>query len=251
MQLSFNSLPTCLLKTPPGERVKIIRGNHRHTPPSLKGYTYVRVKWMINLVFSVEIPGLADQLPGLREMDGEKHPGDIAEAKRLMEAAGYSDGINITLSARNCCGYPETAEVVIQQLRELLGWNVDLKPWESSAGFDAYASGEYEFAVQGGLTSFPDPDAFLVRFDQGKTISLSTGYVPPGLPILLDKQARELDLDKRRNALLQIERVLQEDTPAVYLHWTEEHRIVHERVKNFLFQPYMRKYEHIWCDPRC
>ena len=34
-------------------------------------------------------------MPGFRELDGEKHPDDIAEARRLMDEAGAGPGTKL------------------------------------------------------------------------------------------------------------------------------------------------------------
>jgi len=62
-----------------------------------------------------------DQLPGYRELDGEKHPDDVAEAQRLLQEAGLPPKLKVTLSTRNCCGYPDLTVLVKEQLKENLG----------------------------------------------------------------------------------------------------------------------------------
>ena len=107
------------------------------------------------------------------------------------------------------------------------------------------------FAVQRGGANFFDPDAFLDRFKEGRLYFRWTGYVVPRIPELFENQSQELDIEKRRVILREIEDVIWDDPPASYLYYRVKHQLVNQKVKNFLLQEHMRKYEHIWCDPVC
>lgn len=190
--------------------------------------------------------------PGTRELNGEKHPDDIAEAKRLLKEAGIpEEGFKILLSTRNCCAYPDISVLVMEQLTRFLDWDVELKVWEASAGFNAYLAHDYTFAVQRGGANYLDPDAFLDRFREGRLFFRWTGYVIPEIPDLFDKQARELDADKRRELLFQIEETIANDPNAAYLYWRVDHLLINKQIQNFFFKEHIRKYDTIWCDPRC
>ena len=55
-----------------------------------------------------------DQLPGHRELNGQKHPDDVAEARRLLQEAGHPPNLKVTLSTRNCCAYGDISVMVKQ-----------------------------------------------------------------------------------------------------------------------------------------
>ena len=55
-----------------------------------------------------------DQLPGYRELNGQKHPDDVAEARRLLQEAGHPPNLKVTLSTRNCCAYGDISVMVKQ-----------------------------------------------------------------------------------------------------------------------------------------
>ena len=103
-----------------------------------------------------------DTIPGFRQLDGEKHPDDIAEARRLLASVGMKGPFSITIHARNCCDYPDVVVLVKQQLEEALGWDTTIKVMESGAGLNAYWAGDYQFAVQGSIF-MNDPDAMFAR----------------------------------------------------------------------------------------
>ena len=106
-------------------------------------------------------------LPDFRELNREKHPDDIAEAKKLVEEAGLGDGVDLTLSVRNVLGYPDIAILIKEQLQDTLGWNITIKSMESGSGFDAYWAGDFQMAVQSGSIWSTDPDAVWSRCIRG------------------------------------------------------------------------------------
>ena len=155
-----------------------------------------------------------DQLPGYRELNGEKHPDDLAEAQRLIREAGLPPELKLTLSARNCCGYGDQA-VLIKEHKKNLGWDIDIKTMESSAGFDAFNKGDFQFMVQASSLSNTSPDAIHSRWVLGAVPRWTGGGRPnffavEGVEDLFDKQLHEPDQDKRKVLLTQLADTLYE-----------------------------------------
>ncbi len=197
-----------------------------------------------------------DQLPGYRELNGAKHPDDIAEAQRLLQEAGISPNLSVTLSARNCCGYPDQAVLVKEQLRENLGWDISIKTMESGAGFDAYWSGDYQIMVQASSLNNTSPDAVHSRW-VGGTIPQWVGggrdkFFSEGVEDLFDKQMRQPDREKRKVLVNQLEDALYEGGSATAtIWWTMRHQPVDHRIQNYHFTDNGMTWEHGWCDPAC
>ncbi len=80
----------------------------------------------------------AAQAPGFRELNGEKHPEDLAEARRLMKEAGLENGFDTVITARIAIQYPEVAELVSEQLERFLNIRSKVRTLEAAAGFEAY-----------------------------------------------------------------------------------------------------------------
>ena len=203
----------------------------------------------------------AAQMPGFRELDGEKHPDDLAEAKRLLEEAGYADGFNIELATRNVLEYPDVVAVLKDQLSQSLNLEIDLKLYESSAGYKEYDSGNIQMAVQGSSLSVMDPDAVFGRYNKGTFARWAAGgaqgnnFVAPGLGDLDLEQSKELDREIRKGLVLQAHDILlNEDNVYPLLYWTMRTYAVSTKIQNFNVHPSIYahlKHEHIWCDPEC
>ena len=202
-------------------------------------------------------------MPGFRELNGEKHPDDLAEAKRLLEEAGLAGGLEATLTARNVLGYPDLAIQVKEQLRKNLGWDITIRTMESGAGFDAYWAGDTQFAVQSGGIYSTGPDAIWARLTRG-TIPQWTGggrgkFMVPCresdgvcLDELQDLQMREPDQEKRKVITAEMsDLVINDDHSNPYLFWANHHHAVNHKIKNFHMTIQGRAWEHVWCDPDC
>ena len=204
----------------------------------------------------------AENMPGFRELNGEKHPDDIAEARRLLAEGGYPDGLQVELSFRDCCGYPDAAAIVADQLRKFLDWDVTLKNWETAAGSVAQDAGNFQFWFQGTSYTLDTPSSALSRYEaKGPAArravggNASSGWVPDGLQELIDLIGAEQDPDKKKEMSLQAHDImLNEDTNYIGVLWTMRHWPVSNRIQNFNMHPNsyaQRKLEHIWCDPKC
>ena len=201
------------------------------------------------------------QLPGFRELDGKKHPDDIAEAKRLLSEAGVPEGTKLTLTTRNVLEYPEVAEVLADQLRRFLGLNITLNVVEGAAGFDAYDRGEFVFMVQGSSLAGLNPDDVLSRQAPATIMRWAGGgveggdFTVDGFMELYDQQMRESDVEKRNVLNRQIEDLLVNvDNAYPLLYWSMRSWIVDNRIHDFNAHPGVHaylKWENLWCDPAC
>ena len=59
--------------------------------------------------------------------------------------------------------------IVQSQLERWLEWEITTRSLESTAGYDEYRAGNYQFAVQAVGFSFPDPDASAASYRKGST----------------------------------------------------------------------------------
>ena len=201
----------------------------------------------------------AAQAPGFRELNGEKHPDDIAEAKRLLTEAGYPDGFTAEMTARTALGYPDVAVVVTAQLKKFLNIEATVKTMEPVAGFAAYEAGDYIWALQASSYAIPDPDAVFARWRDGGTPTRWADWLnTPQGPIVQDlylKEASELNQEQRRVLIREAADILLNvDNAYIGLYWYMGGHIVNNKIQNYnpvASSHIALKHEHTWCDPAC
>ena len=195
------------------------------------------------------------QFPGIRELDGEKHPDDIAEAKRLLEAAGAGEGFKVEMTCYPVADGCDQAVLLQDQFRRFLGWDVEIRQIERAAAGAIYDAGEYDLASGFNSFQFPDADASGLAIRKGSRMAdLQTGYYNEAAEPLWDQIAAELDPDRRKGLVGQVNELLMQDSTFVNSYFTMAGWIVNDRIKNFNAPASVsaqRKHEHLWCDPEC
>jgi peptide/nickel transport system substrate-binding protein len=102
------------------------------------------------------------QLPGWRQLNGQKHPDDIAKAKALLAEASHPDGFKAEMMVRQVVEFPDQAPVYKEQLKKI-GIDLTLKLEDSATGFQRYLARDWVCAPQGSAHFVIEPDALLGR----------------------------------------------------------------------------------------
>ena len=203
----------------------------------------------------------AEQAPGMRLLNGAKHPDDIAEAKRLLADAGLADGFESEIMLRRALLYVDVGTIIAQQLKRYLNVNLEIRVVESAAGQQEYKSSTYTTAVQGKSLPFMDPDAAFVEYKSGGLIGEAWARAQnqvnwDKLNDIFPRMSAETDPEKRRALIREAgESLINEDNAAPAIFYATATFLVHKKVQNFNPAPggYTsgQKWEHIWCDPAC
>ena len=197
------------------------------------------------------------QLPGFRELNGEKHPDDLAEAKRLMAEAGFPDGFSSTMMTHGLLGVKEVGEVVADQWRRSLGVDLKLDNVEVSTYIVRRDSGDYEaHTASSGLVIHDPEDMFTQQYRTDASYRrISRSTPPPRIDELYELQTREFDRDKRKALSIEAADIILEEIPWVPLYWVIRFMYADDSIQNFHINPsayaQIYKWEHIWCDPSC
>lgn len=142
-------------------------------------------------------------------------PYDPEEAKILLAEAGYPDGFEVELVLpKNYQLHVDAGQVIADQLSKI-GIKADVKIVEWGQWLsDVYTNKDYDMSVVG-LSGRLDSHYFLKRYhsQSGDFISYITGEVDE----LLDKSAVELDQDLKKEYFEEIQIILAENVPVVYL----------------------------------
>jgi len=192
------------------------------------------------------------QMPGVRELNGEKHPDDIAEAQALALAAGAGPGTKLEFSCRMVIEFCDVMQIVKPQLSQWLGWEFTTRSLESVAGYEMYRTGKYDIAIQAYSLPFPDPDALAAFLRKGATNNVGrTSYYNEEAEPLWGQISTETDPAKRKALVRQVNEILMEDNSwAIAYHLTFGWP-VNTKIKGFI-DPVTRSqyllWDQIWLD---
>ena len=202
--------------------------------------------------------------PGFRQLDGKKHPDDIAEAKRLMKAEGYDE--DNPLKADFVCWaalfLPDLAQAIVDQLKPI-GFDLKLNCLPFGAGIAAATAGDFDILTGGRGPLIPDPDDAFAKSYVGPEPSGAnfSKYTDPRVDVLWNKQSREADPVKRREINYEMQRLILSESNGGLIEWgwVTLFSVVNKRIKTtdgesigpFVahFSLFTRlKHEHEWLD---
>ena len=145
-------------------------------------------------------------------------PAAEAEAKRLMEEAGYSDGIkNVDFMQRdpNNAHWTATAQVAQLEFKRILGIESTIRPVASAVWFEELANRNFDITIGGIASPFIDPSAYMNSFYRCGGGENHSNYCNPAFDAIMDQVDTEPDFDKRYELVQQAAAVLDEDPPTV------------------------------------
>ncbi len=174
------------------------------------------------------------KLPGWRQLNGAKHPDDIAKAKALLAEAGHPDGFEVEMMARQVVLNPDLAVIYKEQLKKI-GIDITIKLEESATGFQRYLRGDWVCAPQGSGNFVVAPDAILGRvwMPKGSWGRYARSNPPKWWQEAYFQQAGEQDRQKRLAILRKMEDFLIFEDPggSAVSFWNAGNWIFNKRVK--------------------
>ena len=168
--------------------------------------------------------------------DIEKYQRNAARANGMLDKAGYprkAGGTRMTLrlsyeGSGEGGSLQSAAEIMREQLREI-GINLQLVPSDpASWQQNAFIKWDFDMTMGSFLTG-PDPKIGVARLYMTQYIvprngSNLMGYSNPEVDALFDKAAVELDVKKRAGLYHQIQKLMVDDLPALWL-WEKSYPI--------------------------
>jgi oligopeptide transport system substrate-binding protein len=147
-------------------------------------------------------------------------PRRIAEARRLLAAAGISPQQPITVEVRfNSDEGHKRIAVAISQMWAELGVRTSLFNSEAAVHFRALKTGEFTIGRASWIADFNSAENFLFKYDSRTGELNYSGYNNPAFDALLDRALDEPD-DARRNQLFrQGGEMLLQDMPAMPIYF--------------------------------
>ncbi len=148
-----------------------------------------------------------------------------AEAKKLLQAAGNTKAIESVFSYTPN-GYSATYTRQAEVLKGMLEANGDFKftfntpdystEWLSTnPGKYHYGNGTYDGIVQGSANTYPEIDGHLQAYYHSASIRVWHGSKDPQIDALVEKQRKELNREKRIEAIKEFQRYAAKTMPSM------------------------------------
>jgi peptide/nickel transport system substrate-binding protein len=194
-------------------------------------------------------PDILETLPGY-SANVEKNR---AAARAIMEGLGYSEAnpLKVKISTRNIAVYRDPAVLLIDQLKAIHVQGelevVDTSIWHAKVTRKEYAVGLNLTGV-----GVDDPDVNLYENYSCNSERNYTQYCNKDVDALIDQQSQEIDKDKRKKLVWEIERKLAEDLARPIIFYDRTATCWQPQVKGFVLHHngiYNNwRFEDVWLD---
>jgi peptide/nickel transport system substrate-binding protein len=175
--------------------------------------------------------------------DVPKYSYNPAKAGELLDAAGYPavNGVRFHLTMKTSTEESSRAMAAVfqQQLRDV-GIALDIRSFEFATFFSDVTHGEFQVYSLRWIGGNEDPDIFEYAFHSAKVSPNGANrqfYRNPRVDALIDKARQEIDQNARKEDYAQLQRILSEDLPYVYLWYFDNVAVYSKRVSNLQLNP--------------
>jgi len=176
-----------------------------------------------------------------------------AEGRELMKKLGYGPDkrLKLKIATRNIALYRDPAVIMIDQLKEVY-IEAELEIVDTANWFTKIGRKDYSIGLNTTGNGVDDPDQnFYENFSCGSERNY-TGYCNPEIDKLVDAQSKELDLQKRKKMVWEIDRRLLEDGARPIIMWNRAATCWQSYVKGYTAQVNSVyngfRFEDVWLD---
>ncbi|SFI26600.1 peptide/nickel transport system substrate-binding protein [Tindallia magadiensis] len=164
---------------------------------------------------------------------------DVAKAQELMNEAGLEDGFSTTIWTNDNQLRQDIAVIAQSQLAEI-GIEVDIQVLEWGAYLEGTANGEHDMFILGWVTVTGDPDYGLYALFHSEQFGAAgnrTFYANERVDELLDVARRSVDPDVRETAYREVQEIVRDEAPWLFLNTGEDRTGLRANVKGFRNHP--------------
>ena len=178
----------------------------------------------------------------------------LKEAKALMAAAGYANGLkNQDMLVRDLPSFRLWSQALQAMLQQTLNIQVNLRTVVESVWFEDSRTGNFDIALGVIVSSLLDPsDYFRAWYSADGPQNVSFWNNPKFNELLLQID-RETDPTKRQAVIRQVETIMEDDPPLVPICWEKINDAWYNYVKGLYPQNYfglydVDRYDTVWLD---
>lgn len=182
-----------------------------------------------NVTKGGQVPAYSYVPEGIPSTDGKdfankkyfKSSGDVKEAKKLLEEAGYKDGKGfptITLLYNQEGDHGNIMQAIANMWKENLGINVSLSQQEWKVFQSTRSEKKYQIARHGWSGDYVDPMTFLEMWTSTSTLN-EAGFSNNEYDALIKDAIKEQDTKKREEILHKAEDILMDEMPVIPIYY--------------------------------
>jgi ABC-type transport system substrate-binding protein len=173
----------------------------------------------------------------------------IKEARALMAAAGYSNGIKgLDYMVREIASFKLWSQAVQAMLREALTIECNLRTVVDSVWFDDAKNGNFDLAIGAIVSTLLDPSDYFNAW-YGKDGPQNYSFWDNKEFQTLSQQIdREVDAEKRQDLIRQAEAIMEQDPPLLPISWEKINDIWYNYVKGHNPYEYFGVYDVVRLD---
>ena len=178
---------------------------------------------------------------------------NLAEAQDLMKKAGYGPDktLKIKVSTRNIAIYRDPAVILIDQLKQIY-IEGELEPIDTTVWYTKLARGDYQVGMNLTGVGIDDPDVNFYENYYSTSDRNYSRYKNPEVDKLIDQQSAEVDREKRKKLVWQIEKALADDVARPITDYNVANTCWDPKVKGVLLQVNSIyngwRFEDVWLD---
>ncbi|MFC0560273.1 glutathione ABC transporter substrate-binding protein [Halalkalibacter alkalisediminis] len=189
----------------------------------------------------VGIPAKGPIAPGVVGHSDEVSslPYDVEKAKELLAEAGYPDGFSTTISTNDNRERQDLA-VYTQAVLSEIGIDVSINVVEWGAYLEQTANGQHDMFILGWSSATGDADYALAPLFHSENVGAPgnrTFYKNDEVDSLLENAAKEVDQEQRLQLYKEVQELLVDEAPMIYIHHKIELNGVRDEVQGFWRHP--------------
>lgn len=164
---------------------------------------------------------------------------DLTKAKQLMAQSKYPNGFTakLLIAAGDTIG--QAVAVIVKSQLAQIGITVDIVQQEAASAFQAQVNGQYEMVEYYMTSDIIDPaeNTTYAAAGDGGSNAVYTWYNNPTVNDLVRQSNVETDPKKREAEYLQIQQMVHNDAPMLFLFWQPARTAVRQTVHGFQVIP--------------
>jgi peptide/nickel transport system substrate-binding protein len=186
----------------------------------------------------------------------EKRPGyqsdptaAIKEAKALMAAAGYANGVKgLDFLVRDVATFKLWAQAIQAMLQQALNMECNLRTVVESVWFDDIKSGNFDMAVGAVVSTLLDPSDYFNAWYRKDGPQNYSGWSNDEFNMLLPQIDREVDAAKRLALIRKAEDIMEREVPVFPICWEKINDVWYNYVKGHNPKDYFGIYDVVRLD---